>query len=148
MVLAFVPLYAFAQHTTSPRTQQGRTFGDLQPRSISAGVTGLSHNGMSLNIKAVIYNPSGFGATIETASYSVYANGHYLGEGQLAHEYSITPQSSQTLVFPISIGWRSAFLATGSYIVDLGDIAWKVNGTVSIEVGGFPLSVPFAFASG
>jgi LEA14-like dessication related protein len=111
-------------------------------------VAGLGANGINLNIQAIIYNPSGFGATIEAASYSVYANGHYVGDGQLVHEYAITPKSSQTLVFPISIGWRSAFLTTGSYFVDLGNITWKVNGTTYIEVGGFPLSVPFAFTAG
>ena len=111
-------------------------------------MTGLSRTGINLNFQVVVYNPSGFGATIEAASYSVYANGHYVGEGQLAHEYAITPQSSQTLAFPMNIDWRSAVRTTGSYIVDLGSITWKVNGTADIGVGGFPFSVPFEFATG
>jgi LEA14-like dessication related protein len=111
-------------------------------------VAGLSRSGIDLNFQAVVYNPLGFGATIEAANYSVYANGQYVGEGQLAREYAITPQSSQTLVFPLGIGWKSAFRTTGSYIVDLGSITWKVNGSASIEVGGLPLSMPFEFTSG
>jgi LEA14-like dessication related protein len=122
--------------------------GDLQLLSTSVDVTGLSSNGLSLSLKAVVYNPNGFGATLIAANYSVYADGSYMGVGQTAHEYDLAPQSSQTLVFPISISWKSAFQTTGSYIVDLGDVTWKVYGTADIEVGGFPLSVPFEFAAG
>ena len=149
IVLVVVPLYAVAQYAIHPpSTQQGGTFGNLQLRSTSVDIAGLGGNGIDLDIQAVIYNPNGFGATIEAANYSVYANGQYVGEGQLAHEYVVTPQSSQTFVFPISIGWRSVFRTTGSYIVSLGTIAWKVEGTASIEVAGLPLSVSFEFVTG
>lgn len=149
MVLIVVPLYAMAQYTMHPPSaQQGGSFGNLQLQSTSVDVTGLGGNGINLNLQAVIYNPNGFGATIDAANYTVRANGQYVGEGRLAHEYAVTPQSSQTLVFPISIGWRSAFKTTGSYIANLGSIAWKVDGTASIEVDGFPLSVAFEFTTG
>lgn len=108
----------------------------------------MGGSGINLNLQAVVYNPNGFGATLEAANYSVYANGRYVGEGQLAHQYAITPQSSQTLVFPISVGWGSAVRMTGSYIVDLGSITWKVDGTAKIEVVGIPLSVSFDFTTG
>jgi LEA14-like dessication related protein len=148
MVLIVVPLYAMAQYALHPPSaQQGGSFGNLELQSTSVDVTGLGGNGINLNLQAVIYNPNGFGATIVAANYSVYANGQYVGEGQLAHDYALTPQSSQTLVFPIGIGWRSAFKTTGSYIVDLGTITWKVDGTASIEVAGFPLSLAFEFTT-
>ena len=111
-------------------------------------ITGLSSNGLSLNLKAVVYNPYSFGATLDAANYSVYADGHYAGAGQTAREYDIAPQSSEALVFPISMSWKSAFQTTGSYVVDLGDVTWNVNGTANIEVGEFLLSVPFGFAVG
>ena len=106
-------------------------------------MTGLNHDGLILDLKAVVYNPNGFGATLDVANYSVYANGHYMGAGQTAQEYDLASRSSQTLVFPISISLKSAFQATGSYIVNWGDVTWKVNGTANIEVGGFPLFMPF-----
>lgn len=110
-------------------------------------MTGLNHDGLSLNLKAVVYNPNGIGATLDAANYSVYANGHYMGIGQTAQEYDLASQSSQTLVFPISISWKSAFQTTGSYIVNWGDVTWKVNGTANTEVGGFSLFVPFEFVT-
>ena len=149
IILAVVPLYAIAQNTARPpSTQQGATIGGLQLRSTSVDVAGLGRNGISLNLKAAVYNSNSFGATLEAANYSVYANGRYLGKGQLAQTYEITPQSSQTLVFPVNISWGSAFRTTGGYIVGLGNVTWKANGTASFEVGGISLSVPFEFATG
>jgi LEA14-like dessication related protein len=148
IVLVVVPVYAYIDSTRIPSAQQSGVIGNLQLRSTTVEMTGLSRNGVSLNLEAVVYNPNGFGATLKAANYSVYANGHYLGEGQLAHEYDFGPQSSQTIVFPVSVGWKSAFLTTGSYLVDLGNLAWRANGTASIEVVGFPLSVSFEFATG
>jgi LEA14-like dessication related protein len=147
--LVVVPLYVIAPHTNHPSSkQQGGTFGNLQLRSTSVDVTGLSRKGVNLNLQAVVYNLNGFGATVEGANYSVYANGHYVGEGRLAQEYDITQQSSQTLVFPVSVGWESAITTTGSYIVGLGNVTWKANGTADVDVGGISLSVTFEFATG
>jgi len=111
-------------------------------------MTSLGGNGISLNLNAVVFNPYGFGATLEAANYSVYANGHYIGEGQLAQEYVITPQSTQTLVFPVRVSWESAFLTTGSYLVRMGNVNWKAIGTADVEIGRTPLSVSFEFATG
>ena len=108
----------------------------------------LGRSGISLDLKAIVSNPYGFGVTLEAANYSVYANGHYIGEGQLAQEYVITPQSTQTLVFPVRVSWESAFLTTGSYLVSLGNVNWKAIGTADVEIGRTPLSVSFEFATG
>ena len=149
IILVVVPLYAINQYMTRPSSkQQGGTFGNLQLQSTSVDATGATRNGLDLNLHAVVYNPNFFGATVEGANYSVYANGHYVGDGRLAREYDITPQSSQTLVFPVSIGWESAFTTTGSYIAGLGNVTWKANGTADVDVGGVSLSVAFEFATG
>jgi LEA14-like dessication related protein len=147
IILLVVPLYVVAQNKTSS-AQPGTTIGGLQLRSTSVDMAGLGRNGISLSLKAVVYNSNSFGATLESANYSVYANSRYMGSGQLADAYNIAPQSSQTLVFPVNIGWGSAFRTTGAYLVDLGNVTWKANGTASIEVGGFPLIVPFEFQTG
>jgi LEA14-like dessication related protein len=110
-------------------------------------VTGLGLKGLNLSLQAVVYNPNGFGATVEAANYSVYANGHYVGEGQLAHKFDIAPQSSQILVFPVSAGWGSTFMTTGSYIVGLGNVTWKARGTANVDVGGISLYVTFELAT-
>ena len=150
----FVILIAFAgvaygyHSIRPPSTQQRPAIGDLQLRSASVAIAGLHPTYMSLNIDAVVYNPNAFGATLDAANYSVSANGGYLGSGQTAHKYDLAPQSSQTLVFPISVGWKSAFKTTGSYIVNLGDVSWEVNGTAIIGVGGLSLSAPFEFTTG
>jgi LEA14-like dessication related protein len=149
IVLVAVPVYAYGYRSTQlPSTQQRYVIGDLQLQSTSVDITGLSSNGLSLSLKAVVYNPYGFGAALDAANYSAYADGHYIGAGQTARAYDLAPQSSQSLVFPISVGWKSALKTTGIYLVGLGDVTWKVNGTAKIEIGGFLFPVPFEFATG
>jgi LEA14-like dessication related protein len=149
MILIVVPVYVYIDSSTRPPSIQERTVvGDLQVQSTTVDMTGLDQSGLSLNLRAVVYNPNGFGATLDAANYSIYADGICLGAGQTVQEYDLAPRSSQTLVFPLSIGWKSAFETTGSYIVSLGGVTWKVNGTAEVEVGGFPLLVPFSLATG
>jgi LEA14-like dessication related protein len=131
-----------------PSSQQRFVIRDLQLRSASVDITGLHRAYLSLDLNAVVYNPNAFGATLDAVNYSVSANGHYLGSGQTAHRYDLAPQSSETLVFPINVGWESAFKATGSYVVDWGNVSWDVNGTAIINLGGLSLSAPIAFTAG
>jgi LEA14-like dessication related protein len=148
VVLVASAVEAFGYYSSQlPRTQEESLVEGVQLRSTSVDVVGLSSSGPSLNFNAVVYNPNAFGAKLDAANYSVYADGHYLGSGQTVHEYYIAPQSSQTLIFPISIGWPSAFQTMGSYIVGRGNITWMVNGTANIEVGGLALSAPFKFTT-
>ena len=108
----------------------------------------MNRNYLNMNFKAVLYNPNGFGAKLDTAEYSDYANGHYLGSGKTTQEYDLTPQSSQTLPFPISVGWNALFKTTESYILNWGHIAWMVNGTAEINIGELCISAPFEFTTG
>jgi LEA14-like dessication related protein len=106
-------------------------------------VSGLGYGGPDLSLAAVIYNPNSFGATMIGANYSVYADGNYLGNGQTTHEYVLSPQSTETFVLPVSIGWKSALQTMGNYLIDHGGVTWEVKGTADIEVGGVSLSIPF-----
>jgi LEA14-like dessication related protein len=146
VVAVVVPYGYYSTHPAG--TQQTPVIGSVQLRSTWVDITSLNRTGLSLNLNAVVYNPNGFGATLRTANYSVYANGHYVGSGQTTHEYHLAAQSSGTLIFPISIGWESAFRTMGGYIIGLGHITWEVKGTANIEVGGLSLSAPFEFMTG
>jgi len=127
---------------------EGTEIGGLQIQSTSVSMAGMSHSGLGLNLDAVVYNPNTLGATLDRANYSVYVDGQYFGTGRTAREYSLAPQSSQTLVFPVSVGWKSAFRTVGSYVMDGGKATWKVNGTATIALGGIPFTVPFDFLGG
>jgi LEA14-like dessication related protein len=150
----FVILIAFAgvaygYHSNGPPSATQRpVVGDIQLRSASVAIAGANSARMSVDIDAVVYNPNPFGATLDSANYSVSANGSHLGNGRTPHEYDLAPQSSSTLVFPISVGWKSAFEATGSYIVNLGNVSWKVSGVAIVNLGGVSFSAPFEFTTG
>lgn len=149
IVLVVAPVFVYVYRSAHPPSAQpSAVFGDLQLQSTSVDMTGLSRSGIDLELNAVVYNPNGFGATLVAANYSVYANGHYLGEGHLTHEYDFGSHSTQTFSLPVNVGWKSAFLTTGSYIVGLGSITWRANGTAAIEIGGIPLTLSFDISTG
>ena len=147
-VLVLVTVVLYGYYSTHQTSTQRPLIGNIQLRSTSIDITGLNRTDLNMNLKAVLYNPNVFGATLDTAEYSVYANGHYLGSGKTTQEYDITPQSSQTLTFPISVGWNAAFKTTESYILNWGHITWMVNGTAKISIGGLSISAPFEFTTG
>lgn len=140
---------AYGYYSSHPETTQPRPLiGNLDLRSISVAVTSLNRSGLTLDIDAVVDNPNGFGATLDSANYSVYADGHYFGSGRISHSYSLAPQSSATLVFPISVGWRSALGAMGGYVTGLGHVEWEVEGNARVSIGGLSVSGPFEFTAG
>ena len=136
----------YSSHQTI--TQPKPLIENIQLRSTSVSVTDLDRTGLTLDLKVVVYNPNGFGATLDSANYSVYADGHYLGSGQTTRAYDLAPQSPQTLVFPVTVGWGSALGATARYVVGLGRVTWEVNGSASVEIDGLHLSAPFEFTTG
>jgi len=143
IILVVMPAYLYYGYLTRPVVATWSTVGDLQIRATSVQVDGLAIGGPDLSLVAVVYNPNGFGVSLDSANYSIYANGHYLQKGQISHEYALGPQSTQTFVFPISIGWKTAFQTLGSYVWAWGSVDWQVKGTAGIGVGGIPLTVPF-----
>jgi len=143
IILIVMPAYLYYGYVNRPVSAPWSAVGDLQIRGTSVQVTGLALGGPDLSLTAVVYNPNGFGVSLNNANYSIYANGHYLQNGQIARKYALAPQSTQTFVFPVSIGWKSAFQALGNYIWAWGNVDWEVKGTASIVVGGFAFTAPF-----
>jgi LEA14-like dessication related protein len=146
LTLVVVPVYVLGQGLTHQPSTQPRSFGVLQIQSTSIGIAKVGESGPSLNFKVAVHNPTSFGATLQAANYSVYADGHYVGEGRLT-QTSMAPESTQTFIFPVNVGWESALLATGRYVVDLGNLTWMANGTARIDVGGLSLTVSFEFST-
>ena len=134
--------------SSPPSLHQRPLFGDLELQSASVAVVGVHVTYASLSFDAAVYNPNSFGATLDAANYSVSANGGYLGSGQTSHKYDLAPRSSTTFVFPVSVGWKSALRATGSYMLNLGSVSWEVSGTAVFSLGGLSLSAPFEFTTG
>jgi LEA14-like dessication related protein len=149
VVLVVGAAVALAYYAIQPPTsRQEFAIGNLQVRSTSVVVATMHTSYVGLDIDAVVYNPNSFGATLATANYSVSADGRYLGSGRTTHSYVLSPKSSLSVELPINVGWRSAFDETGNYLVNLGHVSWRVNGTAVVEVAGFSVTVPFEFTIG
>ena len=138
-----MPAYLYYGYITRPINAPWATVGDIQIRATSVQVTGFALGGPAMSLTAVVYNPNGFGVSLNSANYSIYANGHFLQNGQITHRYALAAQSQQTFVLPFSIDWKLASQTLGDYLWAWGDVKWEVNGIATIEVGGFLLIVPF-----
>jgi LEA14-like dessication related protein len=143
LILCVMPAYLYYGYMARPVSAPLSMIGDLQIRATSVQVAGLALSGPDLSLTATVYNPNGFGVSLNSANYSIYANGHYLQSGQIVHKYTLAPKSTQTFVFPITIGWKSALQTMGNYVWAWGDVYWEVKGVASIEVGGLLLTAPF-----
>ena len=143
IILVVMPAYLYYGYVTRPVSASWSTIGDLQIRGTSVQVTDLTLGGPDLSLTATVYNPNDFGASLNSANYSIFANGHHLQDGQIVRKYVLAPRSTATFVFPVSISWRSAFQTFGSYIWAWGNVNWEVKGTASVEVGGLIFIAPF-----
>jgi LEA14-like dessication related protein len=146
LIAAVVVVYEY-NSANLPTTRSTLTFGNFQIQSTSVGVTGINRTDLDLRFKALIYNPNSWGATIDEANYTVYVNGRHLGSGQSAEEYDLSPHTSQNLIFPIGVSWKSAFGSLASYVIGWGHVTWEVRGDADIGVGGISISVPFDFTT-
>jgi LEA14-like dessication related protein len=146
ITLVVMPVYLYYGYANRPVTATSSMLGDLEIRATSVQLTSLALGGPDLSLTAVIYNPNGFGVSLNGANYSIYDDGHYLQSGQITREYALAPESTQTVVFPVTVGWKSALQAFGDYLWGWGDVNWEVKGSASIGVGGILLTVPFDLA--
>jgi len=81
IVLLVVPAYAYYDHQTRPATGAWSMVGDLQFRATSVQATGLGFGGPDLQLTVVVNNPNGFGVSLTSANYSIYADGRHLLDG-------------------------------------------------------------------
>lgn len=147
-VLVVAGAVTYAYYSGLPAETHPRiVLGDLQLLSTSVHIIGLGHGGLTANFDAAVYNPNGFGATLEAANYSVFANGRLLGRGQISRAYELPARSSFTLAFPVSVGWGSALGTVVNYVMGLGHVAWQVNGTAFVKIGGLVVLAPFDFTA-
>ena len=143
IILIVMPAYLYYGYMNRPVNAPWATVGDIQIRATSVQVIGFALGGPAMSLTAVVYNPNGFGVSLNGANYSTYANDHYLQSGQIDRRYALAAQSSQTFVLPFSIDWKLAFQTLGDYLWAGGSVKWEVKGIATIEVGGLLLRVPF-----
>lgn len=108
-------------------------------------ITGVNRTYISLDFRAVVYNPNGFGASLDKVNYTIYASGRYLGRGQMTHGFELAPETTQSLVFPVIVGWGSAFGTVGVYLLSWGRVTFELKGMAEIKLGQFSFAAPFDF---
>jgi LEA14-like dessication related protein len=106
-------------------------------------VKSLGPTSTRLEIKLNIYNPNSIPATLDRASYSLYANEVYLGNGTITRKYDIPPGSTVTIVTPFELSYPGALQTIWSYITKGGKAVWRMKGTAYIDTPLGTLSIPF-----
>lgn len=145
-VLTLILIFVIASFAF--QTAQRAAIANIQVESVTPSSIGVRSSGVSMSVDMVVHNPNSITATLDQVSYSVYANGNYVGSGQTTTTYNIPPHSDYTLTFPLSMSWGSAFSTVGSYIVNGGQVSWELKGTDNVVIDGLSFSVPFDFSSG
>lgn len=124
---------------------QRASIANIQVKSTTPSNIRPQASGIGMDVAVLVHNPDSITATLDQISYSVYANGNFIGSGQTTTTYDIPAKSDYTVAFPISLGWGSTSSTVRSSILAGGDITWVVKGTDNVVINGVSFTVPFDF---
>ena len=112
------------------------SLSDVQIRNI--GFTSAT-----LEIYLNMYNPnSGITATLDRMDYSVYANGNYLGNGQITQRVDIPPQGTKTVSSMFQVSYAGTLGAVWSALTQGGQIKWNLRGTAYFDTPLGIINIP------
>ncbi|MEN3037375.1 MAG: LEA type 2 family protein [Candidatus Methanosuratincola petrocarbonis] len=94
----------------------------------------------TLEVSLSIYNPNSITATLDRVTYSLYANGIYLGDGTLSRT-DIPPGSTITVSAPFTLS--GALSVLWSCFTTGGEVTWRVKGTAYFDTPLGSLTTPF-----
>jgi LEA14-like dessication related protein len=97
------------------------------------GIESVNGSGSTLVIQFTITNPAPIGATIENASYDLYADGSYVGHGVVSQPFKIpargTATSSTDFFLPVTGGFRGTWI----YFLGGGEVYWRASGNATVS---------------
>ena len=96
----------------------------------------------TLEVSLSIYNPNSITATLDRVTYSLYANGIYLGDGTLSRT-DIPPGSTITVSAPFTLSYSGALSVLWSRFTTGGEVTWRVKGTAYFDTPLGSLTIPF-----
>lgn len=111
----------------------------------SIEITALSLRQLDLDVRITIGNPNPIGGTLDELAFDVYFiqgnTRRYLGHGEKS-DISIPGDGDTEVIIPVSVdnlGLISAVFTAASQ----GEIAFVVDGSGSLVIGGFSFEIPF-----
>jgi LEA14-like dessication related protein len=112
------------------------SLSDVQIRNV--GFTSAT-----LEIYLNMYNPnSGITATLDRMDYSVYANGNYLGNGQVIQRVDISPKATKMVSSTFQVSYAGTLGAIWSALTSGGNIKWNLKGTAYFDTPFGTLNIP------
>lgn len=107
----------------------------------NVNVRSIGLTSASLEVKLRIYNPSSIAATIDRATYSLYANDVCLGNGTISRT-DIPPRETVIVTTPFELSYSKALSVVWSYL-NTGSVTWRIKGVAYFDTPLGPLAVPF-----
>jgi LEA14-like dessication related protein len=129
------------------QANRGPTFESIQVEALAPDGIVVQFGGVNMTIAMVVHNPNEVSGRLTQVNYSMYADGDYVGSGLASTTYTLPARSNYSLGFPIGMGWGPASNIAQAAYLGGGSLDWKLNGTVSADVGGRHFSTPFEYSS-
>ncbi|MBC7119971.1 MAG: LEA type 2 family protein [Candidatus Methanosuratus sp.] len=108
---------------------------------VGVNVESIGTTAVVLELNWSIYNPNSVTATMDNATYTIFANNITLGNG-VAPGIAVPPGENSTLVTDLEVAYEDAFEAIWSAL-EAGNVTWRLNGTAYFNTPLGALDVPF-----
>lgn len=105
-------------------------------------VKGLTLSGATLGIRLRMYNPNPFPATLDSADYSLYGNGNYLGNGIIPSRMDIPANGARSVSTDFDLSYGGAAGVLWSALLE-GRVSWRLTGIAHIRTAIGAIDVPF-----
>ena len=92
-----------------------------------------------------VRNPFAFPLKIARMSYTLFADGHEVGDGS-TQGLILHPGQKNVLTLPIDVDHAALLSAAGGAVVSGGDVAVKLTGRLVVRLKGGDLSIPVALS--
>ncbi len=137
ILLAGVAFYN--QTTPSPSVETaGVSISQFQVLSVEA----VNISGSTLVIQFTIKNSTPVGATIENATYNLYADGNYIGRGLVNQPVKVPARGSVAARTDFLLPLKGSLLWSWTYFIDGGAVSWRAVGNATLAqsfLGAFNL---------
>jgi LEA14-like dessication related protein len=123
--------------------QKRQALSDVEVSLVDVVVKDVGISTASLDIKLKFSNPNDVVATLDRATYSVYGNETYVGDGEILEKVDVPPRADKTVTTPFELSYIGAAQVVRDYLTQGGHITWKLKGVAYIDTPLGTLTVPF-----
>jgi len=124
----------FLDQQTSAKS--GSSFGVSISGFQLSGIQSVNASGTTVVVTFAIKDETPIGGTLQSATYKLYGDGNYIGQGTVDSPLKIPAHgnvgATTDLLLPLSGGLRGSWI----YFLDGGNVSWRAEGNATVEESG------------